>query len=69
MNYIRWLKVAFTGDTTIRAGLASLNAMMEALIESFELFKTRLNSYWSGEIATVKTRFSEYTQGDDNWEI
>ena len=63
-------RLPFTGDTrTIRAGLASMNAMMEAIPESFELFKTRLNSYWSGEIATVKTRFSEYTQGDDNWEI
>ena len=60
----------FTGDARrVRVGLASMNAMMEAIPESFELFKTRLNSYWSGEIATVKTRFSEYTQGDQNWEI
>ena len=35
----------------------------------FELFKTRLSGYWSGEIATVKTRFSDYTEGDQNWEI
>ena len=64
------LSYPFTGDAvTMRAGLSSLNAMMEAIPESFELFKTRLNSYWSGDIATIKTRFAEYTQGDDNWEI
>jgi len=64
------LSFPFTGDaTTMRAGLSSLNAMMEAIPESFELFKTRLNSYWTGDIATIKTRFAEYTQGDDNWEI
>jgi len=60
----------FTGDvTTMRAGLASMNAMMQTIPEAFDLFRTRLNSYWSGDISTIKTRFSEYTQGDDNWEI
>ena len=64
------IKYPFTGDSaTVRAGLASLNAMMEAIPESFELFKTKLNSYWSGDISTIKTRFGEYTRSDDNWEI
>ena len=64
------LSYPFTGDAiTMRAGLAQLNAMMEAIPESFELFKTKLNSYWSGDLSTVKTRFAEYTRGDDNWEI
>ena len=64
------VRYPFTGDTaTIRSGLASLNAMMEAIPESFELFKTKLNSYWSGDISTIKTRFAEYTRNDDNWEI
>ena len=64
------LRFPFTGDIrTIRTGLASMNAMMEAIPESFELFKTRLNSYWSGDLATIKTRFAEYTQGDANWDI
>ena len=64
------IRFPFTGDVrTIRTGLASMNAMMEAIPESFELFKTRLNSYWSGDIATIKTRFTEFTQGDANWEI
>ena len=64
------MRYPFTGDsTTIRTGLASINAMMEAIPESFELFKTRLNSYWSGDVSSIKTRYSEYTRDDNNWEI
>ena len=56
------------GDgVTMRAGLASLNAMREAIPESFELFKRRLNSYWSGDISTMKTRYVERTKMDDEW--
>ena len=56
------------GDVvTMRAGLASLNAMRESIPESFELFKSRLNSYWSGDISTMKTRFIEKTKADDQW--
>ena len=64
------MRYPWTGDsTTIRTGLASINAMMEAIPESFELFKTKLNSYWSGDVASIKTRYSEYTRNDDNWEV
>ena len=58
------------GDqTTMRSGLASMNAMMQAIPESFEIFKTKLNSYWSGDVSSMKTRFSEFTKGDENWEL
>jgi hypothetical protein len=64
------MRYPFTGDSaTIRAGLASLNAMMEAIPESFELFKTKLNSYWSGDVSTMKSRYYEFTRDDDNWEV
>jgi hypothetical protein len=64
------LSSPFTGDTaTVRAGLSSINAMMEAIPESWTLFRNKLDSYWSGDISTVKTRFAEYTRGDDNWEL
>ncbi len=64
------MRYPFTGDSaTIRAGLASINAMMEAIPESFELFKTRLNSYWSGDVSSIRSRYYEYTRADDNWEI
>ena len=60
----------FNGDSiTMRAGLAQLNGMMQAIPESWELFRSRLNGYWSGDISTIKTRFSEFTKGDQNWEI
>ena len=58
------------GDgATMRAGLASLNAMREAIPESFELFRRRLNSYWSGDISTMKTRYVERTKLDDEWQM
>ena len=64
------MRYPFTGDTaTIRAGLASMNAMMEAIPESWNLFKTRLNSYWSGDVSSIKSRYVEFTRADDNWEI
>ncbi len=64
------MRLPFTGDsTTMRAGLSSLNAMMQAIPEAYELFWTKLNSYWSGDIASIKTRFVEFTRGDENWEL
>ena len=64
------LGAGMRGDkATMRAGLASMNAMVEAIPESFKLFQERLHSYWSGDIATMKSRYYEYTRGDDNWEI
>ncbi len=64
------LRYPFKQDSaTIRAGLASMNAMIEAIPESFDLFRSRLNSYWKGDISSIKTRFSEFTRGDENWEL
>ena len=60
----------FEGDSaTLRSSLAAVNGMIESIPESFTLFREKLNSYWKGDIRTIKTRFSEYTQADDNWEI
>ena len=64
------MRYPFNGDAaTIRASLASINAMNEAIPEAFELFYRRLNSYWTGEMSTIKTRYAEFTKNDDNWEI
>ena len=61
---------AMKGDwVTSRSGLAALNAMREAIPESFELFKRRLNSYWNGDISTYKTRFVERSKADDQWDM
>jgi len=64
------VKAPFTGDTRgLRASLAAVNGMVEAIPDSFRIFRTKLNSYWKGDLRTIKTRFSDYTRGDDNWEI
>ena len=62
----------FTGDTTtLKASLASVNAMVEAIPESFTLFREKLNSYWKGDVASIKYKRygGEYTKGDENWEV
>ena len=64
------MRYPFSGDaTTIRTGLASMNAMMQAVPESLDLFFNRLNSYWAGDVSSMKTRFVDMTEGDANWEI
>ncbi len=64
------LRYPFTGDaTTLRAGLASMNAMREAIPEAWTLFRKRLDSYWAGDISTVRSRFSKYTRGDERWKM
>ena len=58
------------GDATItRAALASLNSMREMVPESFKYFRKRLNSYWAGELSTMKTRFVERNKLDDQWQM
>jgi len=64
------LGASLRGDVrTSRAALASMNAMMQAIPESWQLFRSKLDGYWSGDISTIKTRFQEYTRDDQNWEI
>ncbi len=58
------------GDATItRAALASLNSMREMVPESFKYFRKRLNSYWAGDLSTMKTRFVERNKLDDQWQM
>ena len=53
---------------TARASMASMNAFMQSIPEAWKLFKTNLGSYWSGDLATVQTRFTEArTKADDQW--
>ena len=54
---------------TRRAALASMSAMFEAIPESFKLFKRNLNSYWSGDVSTIKSRFNETTKRDETWQV
>ena len=64
------LGATLKGDgATRRASLAAMNAMMQSIPEAYTLFKTKLNSYWAGDIATTRSRFSEYTKGDEQWKV
>ncbi len=64
------IRYPFEGDSaTIRASMASMNGMLEAVPEAFDLFFTKLNGYWSGELSTVRTRYTEFSKGDYNWEL
>ena len=64
------VRYPFDGDaSTLRASLSAINGMVEAIPESFTLFRTKLNSYWKGDLATIKTRYSEFSRGDQNWEL
>ena len=64
------LGATLTGDrTTRKASIAALSGMIETIPEAWKLFNTKLNSYWSGDISTVRSRFSEYTKGDEQWAI
>ena len=64
------LGASLFGDRqTQQAGMAALAGMIDAIPESFTLFKTKLNSYWSGDVSSIKSRYYEYTRSDDNWEV
>ena len=65
----RYLGTGFTDDSTLRIGLAELNAMRQAIPESWDYFKHRLNGYWAGELSTIKNRYSEYTLDDQQWDL
>ena len=65
----RYLGTGFTDDSTLRVGLAELNAMKQAIPDSWNYFKHRMNGYWSGELSTIKSRYTDYTFDDQQWEL
>ena len=64
------LGATFTGDVVTRkASLAALNGMIQMIPEAFSLFKTKLNGYFSGDMATIKSRYVERTKADQQWKM
>ena len=64
------LGATFTGDVVTRkASLAALNGMVQMIPEAFSLFKTKLNGYFSGDMATIKSRYVERTKADQQWKM
>lgn len=59
---------ALLGDLdTARAGMASFKSHMEVIPEAWTVFTKRLNSYWTGDFADMRNRFSEYNTTDQMW--
>ena len=59
---------ALLGDLdTARAAMASYKSHMEVIPEAWTMFRTRLNSYWTGDLADMRNRFSEYSTTDQMW--
>tara|TARA_R100001163_G_scaffold62138_1_gene52657 strand:+ start:3900 stop:8069 length:4170 start_codon:yes stop_codon:yes gene_type:complete len=65
----RFITGGFKDATEIKHALASANAMVQAVPEAFTFFKSRLNSYWSGDISTIRSRFQEYSAADNQWRL
>ena len=64
------LGATLSGDrTTQRASLAAMNSMIQTIPEAWTLFKSKLNSYWSGDVSNIKTRYSEYSKEAETWDI
>jgi len=64
------LGATLTGDVVTRkASLAALNGMVEMIPEAFTLFRKRLNGYFSGDMATVQSRYAEVTRQDSQWQM
>ena len=59
----------FRDTSMLKQSLATANAMVQAVPEAFEYFFSRLNSYWAGDLSTIKSRYAEYTVGDKHWDL
>jgi hypothetical protein len=62
---------SISGDRALaRASLAGVNAYVQAIPEAFKLFKTNLSAYWAGDIADMKTRYTEgVSKDDESWAV
>ncbi len=64
------LRVPFTGDVAaMRASMASTNAMFQLIPDAFKIFKANVKANFTGDLANLKTRYTDYTQGDINFEL
>ena len=64
------IRAPLTGDiATMRASMASTNAMFQLIPDAFKIFKANLKANFTGDLANIKTRYTEYTRGDINFEI
>jgi hypothetical protein len=60
-----------SGDKQLaRASFAGANAYIQTIPEAYKLFRRNLSAYWAGDIANLKTRYTEGVSKDDqHWEM
>ena len=63
----RYVGSGFQDSSTMQQSLASANAMVQTVPEAWQYFMTRVNGYFSGELHTMRTRYAEYDQYDEQW--
>ncbi len=64
------IRAPFGGDRAIlKASAASTRAMFQLIPDAFKIFKTNLDSYFSGNVTSIKSRYSAYTKGDEAWDL
>ena len=64
------LRAPFGGDRAIlKASAASTRAMFQLIPDAFKVFKSNLDSYFSGDITSIRSRYSTYTKSDQNWDL
>tara|TARA_Y100001938_G_scaffold56736_1_gene79169 strand:- start:3968 stop:7939 length:3972 start_codon:yes stop_codon:yes gene_type:complete len=66
---MRYASTGFTDAHSLKQAIGSANAMVQTIPEATEYFFSRLNSYWNGDISTIKNRFSEYKNADEHWDL
>ena len=60
--------VGVMDKTQIQEGLAGMAGMVNAIPDSWKLFKRNLHSYWTGDMSTIKTRYGVMDKRDEAWE-
>ena len=53
--------------TIVNESLSELSGAVGAIPDAFKLFRRNLNSYWTGEMSTVKSRYYNETANDMQW--
>ena len=68
-GFAQYVGGGFQDATMMKKSMASVSALVESIPEATQYFFTRLNSYWSGDIHTMKSRFAEYDRMEDQWQL
>ena len=64
------IRAPLGGDRAVlHASATSAKAMFDLIPDAFKVFKNNLDSYFSGDISTIRSRYSTYTKNDQNWNL